>query len=75
VTLERNGTVRQFEPFAKGKWAVFVCSTMQVSVGDQIRVTGGFREGRNVFKNNEIGKVREVTDTELVLHDGRANAP
>jgi hypothetical protein len=23
---------------------------MQVSVGDQIRVTAGFREGKNVFK-------------------------
>ena len=39
---------------------------MQVSVGDQIRVTAGFREGKNVFKNNEIAEVREVTDTELV---------
>ena len=45
--------------------------TMQVSVGDQLRVTAGFREGRNVFKNNDIVGVREVTDTELVLHDGR----
>jgi ATP-dependent exoDNAse (exonuclease V) alpha subunit len=44
---------------------------MQISVGDQIRVTGGFREGKNVFKNNDIAEVREVTDTELVLHDGR----
>ena len=44
---------------------------MQVSVGDQIRVTAGFREGKNVFKNNDIAEVREVTDTELVLHDGR----
>jgi hypothetical protein len=43
---------------------------MQVSVGDQIRVTAGFREGKNVFKNNDIAQVREVTDTELVLHDG-----
>jgi hypothetical protein len=24
-----------------------------------------------VFKNNDIAQVREVTDTELVLHDGR----
>jgi hypothetical protein len=30
-----------------------------------------FREGKNVFKNNDIAQVREVTDTELVLHDGR----
>jgi hypothetical protein len=54
VTLEHNGKVRQFRPSAKGKWDVLVSSTMQVSVGDQIRVTGGFREGKNVFKNNEI---------------------
>ena len=44
---------------------------MQISVGDQIRVTAGFREGKNVFKNNDIAKLREVTDTELILNDGR----
>ena len=71
VTLERNGQVRQFKPSGKGKWDVLVSSTMEVSVGDQIRVTAGFREGKNVFKNNDIAQVREVTDTELVLHDGR----
>jgi hypothetical protein len=71
VTLERDGKVRQFKPSAKGKWDLLVSSTIQVSVGDQIRVTGGFREGKNVFMNNEIAQVREITDTELVLHDGR----
>jgi hypothetical protein len=71
ATLERNGKVRQFKPSAKGKWDVLVSSTMQVSLGDRIRVTAGFREGKNVFKNNDIAQVREVTDTELVLHDGR----
>jgi hypothetical protein len=70
-TLESNGKVRQFKPSAKGKWDVLVSSTMQVSVGDQIRVTGGFKEGRNVFKNNDIAEVREITGTELVLYDGR----
>ena len=69
--LERNGKVRHFEPSAKGKWDVLVPSTMQVSVGDQIRVTAGFREGKNAFKNNDIAQVRDVTDSELVLHDGR----
>jgi hypothetical protein len=44
---------------------------MQVSSGDRIRVTAGFREGKNVFKNNDIVELREVTETELVLHDGR----
>jgi hypothetical protein len=43
VTLESNGKVRQFKPSAKGKWDVLVSSAMQVSVGDQIRVTAGFR--------------------------------
>ena len=71
VMLERNGKVREFKPSAKGKWDVFVSSTMQVSVGDQIRVTAGFREGKNAFKNNDIAEVREITNTELVLHDGR----
>jgi ATP-dependent exoDNAse (exonuclease V) alpha subunit len=71
VMLERNGKVREFKPSDKGKWDVFVSSTMQVSVGDQIRVTAGFREGKNAFKNNDIAEVREITNTELVLHDGR----
>jgi hypothetical protein len=71
VTLERDGKVRQFKPSAKGKWDVLACSTMQVSVGDHIRVTAGFREGKNVFKNNDIAQLREITDTELILHDGR----
>ncbi len=71
VTLERNGKTRQFKPNAKGKWDVLVSSTMQVSVGDQIRVTGGFREGKNVFKNNDVAQVREITNTELILLDGR----
>jgi len=43
--MERNGKSREFRPSAEGKWDVLVSSTMQVSVGDQIRVTGGFREG------------------------------
>jgi hypothetical protein len=73
LTLERYGKVRQFKPSANGKWDLLVSSTMQVSVGDQIRVTAGFREGRNVF-NNDIAEVREITTTELVLNDGRANA-
>jgi hypothetical protein len=69
--MERNGKSREFRPSAEGKWDVLVSSTMQVSVGDQIRVTGGFREGKNVFKNNDIALVQEITDTELVLSDGR----
>jgi conjugative relaxase-like TrwC/TraI family protein len=71
VTLERNGQVRHFKPSAKGRWDVLVPSTVQVSLGDRIRVTAGFREGKNVFKNNDIVELREVTETELVLHDGR----
>jgi hypothetical protein len=71
VTLECNGRARQFKPPAKGKWDVLVASTMKVSVGDQIRVTGGFREGKNVFKNNDVAEVREITDTELGLKDSR----
>jgi AAA domain len=54
VTLEHDGKIRHFKPAAKGKWDVLVPSTMEVSVGDQIRVTAGFREGKNVFKNNAL---------------------
>jgi len=71
VTLERNGKLRHFKPSARGKWEVLVSWTMQVSMGDQIRVTGGFREGKNVFKNKDIAQVRQITDSELVLRDGR----
>jgi hypothetical protein len=71
VTLERDGKIRHFKPSTKGKWDVLAPSTMQVSVGDQIRVTAGFREGKNVFKNNDIVGLLEVTATELVLQDGR----
>jgi hypothetical protein len=70
VMLERYGKLRQFRPSAKGKWDVLASSTMQVSVGDQIRVTAGFREGKNVFKNNDIVELQEVTDTELVPMTG-----
>ena len=58
LTLERNGQARRFKPSAKGKWDVLVSSTMEVSVGDQIRVTAGFREGKNVFKNNDCPGAR-----------------
>jgi hypothetical protein len=44
---------------------------MQVSVRDQIRITAGFREGKNVFKNNDIVELRDITDTALILNDGR----
>jgi hypothetical protein len=71
VALERDGKVRQFNPSAKGKWDVLAPSAMQVSVGDHIRVTAGFREGKNVFKNNDIAQLGEITETELILHDGR----
>ena len=73
LRLERDGRFRHFKPSAKGKWDVLVPSTIQVSIGDRIRVTAGFREGKNVFKNNDIVELSEVTDTELVLHDGAAN--
>jgi hypothetical protein len=63
VTLEHNPKVGQFEPSVMVS-PTLVSSTMQVSVGDQIRATAGFREGKNVFKNNDIAEVREITDTE-----------
>ena len=47
VTLERIGKVQQVTPPAKGSWDVLISSTMEVSTGDQIRVTAGFKEGKN----------------------------
>jgi hypothetical protein len=71
LSHHRNGQVRHFKPSAKGKWDVLVPSTVQVSLGDRIRVTAGFREGKYVFESNDIVELREITETELVLHDGR----
>jgi hypothetical protein len=53
-------------PLKQGRAAV-----ADAGVADQIRVTGGFRQGKNMFKNNDIAEVREITDTEFVLNDGR----
>jgi hypothetical protein len=46
---------------------VFVASTMQVSAGDQIRVTAGFRAGKNVFKNNDIAEKQKDALSGLAL--------
>ena len=42
-----------------------------VSVGDLIRTTKGFRQAGQRFRNNEILKVADVTETHLVVEDGR----
>jgi hypothetical protein len=48
---------------------------MQDSIGDQIRVTSGVREGKNVFKNNDVAQVRAIEKTELVLTRWPGDAP
>jgi hypothetical protein len=69
--LERGGIVRELDLSAKGRWDVFTCATLPVAVGEQVRITAGFREGRHVFKNNDLVRIQEVNDQELVFDDGR----
>jgi hypothetical protein len=71
VMLERNGKVREFKPSAKGKWDVFVSSTMQVSkfVNDSVRpgIAGGFRSAAIAFSS--AGDQRVLTCAEPTAQD------
>jgi hypothetical protein len=44
---------------------------MLVSVGDQVRITEGFKSFGNIFKNNDTSKVAAMTDDRITLDDGR----
>lgn len=61
-----------FSPQDKGNWNVYDAQEMQVSVGDQIRVTEGFSSVYgDKFKNNDIGKVKDINRAGIILEDGR----
>lgn len=56
----------------KGQWNVYDVQEMQVSVGDQIRITEGFKSiYGDRFKNNDIGKVKDINCAGIVLEDTR----
>jgi hypothetical protein len=44
---------------------------MVISVGDQIRITEGFRERGVAFRTNDIAKVKAVELDQIELEDGR----
>jgi conjugative relaxase-like TrwC/TraI family protein len=71
VALERNGVTKLFNPQSKGKWSVYDAIEMQLAVGDQVRITEGFKERGVVFKNNDISKVSSIADDRITLDDGR----
>jgi hypothetical protein len=74
ITLDREGVKRTFNPAAKGKWNVYEPSEILLSIGDQVRVTEGFRERGVTFRNNDIAKVAAIDERSITLDDGRVMA-
>jgi len=70
--LKREGVAKLFDPAAKGKWNVYEPSELLVSVGDQVRITEGFKERGVAFKNNDIAKVAAIDSERIILEDGRS---
>ncbi len=72
--LERRGVLKTFDPDSRGKWNVYDIAEMQLSVGDQVRITDGFKERGVAFKNNDIAKVAAIDSDRVTLDDGRSMA-
>jgi conjugative relaxase-like TrwC/TraI family protein len=72
VLLERGGKMKLFDPRYRGKWNVYDTTEMQLSVGDQVRITEGFKERGVIFKNNDIAKVAAIDVDRVTLDDGRS---
>jgi conjugative relaxase-like TrwC/TraI family protein len=72
VLLERGGKLKLFDPKYKGKWNVYDTAEMQLSVGDQVRITEGLKERGVAFKNNDIAKVSAIDVDRVTLDDGRS---
>ena len=70
--LEREGKTRTFDLAAKGKWNVYEPSEILLSVGDQVRITEGFRERGVAFRNNDIAKIAAIDSERVTLDDGRS---
>jgi conjugative relaxase-like TrwC/TraI family protein len=71
VTLERGGVAKAFDPSLKGKWDLYECSEMDLSVGDQVRVTEKFKENGTAFNNNDLARVSAIDSDRITLADGR----
>jgi ATP-dependent exoDNAse (exonuclease V) alpha subunit len=73
--LRRSGSVtRDFDPSQRGKWNVYESSEIILSVGDQVRVTEGFRERGVTFRNNDLARIAAIDEKKITLDDGRAMA-
>jgi hypothetical protein len=73
--LRRSGSVtRDFDPSGRGKWNVYETTEILLSVGDQVRVTEGFRERGETFHNNDIARIAAIDDATITLDDRRVMA-
>ena len=70
----RGDVAKAFDPALKGKWDLYESAEMELSVGDQVRVTEGFKENGVAFKNNEIARVASIDGEKITLEDGRSLA-
>jgi hypothetical protein len=50
----RENERKNFDLTSKGKWSLYDTEEMVMSVGDQIRITEGFRERGVAFRTNDI---------------------
>jgi hypothetical protein len=67
----RENERKNFDLTSKGKWSLYDTEEMVISVGDQIRITEGFRERGVMFRTNDIAKVKVVELGHIELEDGR----
>jgi hypothetical protein len=72
--LRRDSVTRDFNPSQRGKWNVYETAEILLSVGDQVRVTEGFRERDEVFRNNDIARIAAIDERTITLDDGRVMA-
>jgi hypothetical protein len=70
--LQREGLNRTFDPGRKGRWNIYDTSEITLSVGDQVRVTEGFRERGVAFRNNDIARIAAIDEKKITLDDGRS---
>jgi conjugative relaxase-like TrwC/TraI family protein len=72
--LRRDSVTRDFDPSQRGKWNVYETAEILLSVGDQVRVTEGFRERGQAFHNNDIARIAAIDERSITLDDGRVMA-
>ena len=71
LVFARGSERKSFDLTSKGKWSLYDTEEMVISVGDQIRITEGFREQGVAFRTNDIAKVKAVELDHIELEDGR----